>query len=257
MDEMLMIFPLFWATMIFRAVDRALHGGHVGRQDGVDDLLLILGVSGTFEHVNRPLKLGIAGHGGGPLIAGVGFVVVGEHGVSGASTARLARAASVSQGTLYKYFASRREMFAAALDEIFAQMEALFLNVTEPHPIDRIREEVRRHAELMKSGRSFVRAWMEFVAAGMHEGLGPEVAMVQVRAFSMLKGLVEQGKADGAIRPLVDSDRLVWQWQTVLWGENMSCLMGLPAFMDDGHSTALLNLVLDAADARLPAGVPR
>jgi AcrR family transcriptional regulator len=182
--------------------------------------------------------------------------VVAEHGVSGASTARLSRAARVSQGTLYQYFASRQEMFAAALDEIFTQMEALFFDVTEPHPIDRIREEVRRHAELMKTGRSFVCAWMEFVAAGTHEGLRPEVAKVQVRVFAMLKELVEQGKADGAIRPEIDSDRLVWQWQTVLWGENMSCLMGLPAFMDEGHSAALLDLILDAADTRLPGGRP-
>jgi AcrR family transcriptional regulator len=179
------------------------------------------------------------------------LAVVAEHGVRGASTARLAEAAGVSQGTLYLYFSSRQEMFAAAIDEIFAEMERLFEDCNEGNPIDCLRKEAKHHTELMKTGRSFVNAWVEFIAAGTQEGLRAEVARTQQRAFEMIKAYVEKGKAQGAIRTDCDSDRFVWQWQTVMWGENMSVLMDLPAFMDEGHSAALTELLVASIDARL------
>ena len=185
------------------------------------------------------------------------LTVVAEHGVRGASTARLAKVADVSQGTLYLYFKNRQEMFAAAIDEIFTQMEGLFQDCYETSPIDCLRKEAQHHTELMKTGHSFVNAWVEFIAAGTQEGLRAEVARTQQRAFDMIKAYVEQGKAQGAIRSDCDSDRFVWQWQTVMWGENMSVLMDLPAFMDEGHSTALSELLLRSVDARVLGGSDR
>ena len=41
--------------------------------------------------------------------------VVAEYGVPEATIARIAKAADVSEGTLYVYFASRKEMLLAAL----------------------------------------------------------------------------------------------------------------------------------------------
>jgi AcrR family transcriptional regulator len=177
--------------------------------------------------------------------------VVSEHGVPDTTTARIAKAAGVAEGTLYVHFASRDEMLIAALDEIFMQMLGLIDASTTADPLERLREIGRRHTELMRTERAgFAYSWMEFVAAGPQVGLREAIAETQKRAFRALRGIVEEGKAGGSIRGDLDSDRLVWEWLTVMWSENMAILMGLNEILDAGHSAALLDLILDHAAAR-------
>jgi hypothetical protein len=59
--------------------------------------------------------------------------------------------------------------------------------------------------------------------------------------------IVQEGQALGKIRPDLDAERLTWEWYTVVWAENMSCLMGLTEFIDDNHSEYLLELILKDA----------
>jgi hypothetical protein len=65
----------------------------------------------------------------------------------------------------------------------------------------------------------------------------------------MLK-IVERGQAEGAIRRDIDARRLTWQWYTVMWTENLSSLMGLNEYIDDGHSAYSIDLLIRDAAAR-------
>ena len=174
--------------------------------------------------------------------------VVAERGVPGATVSRIAEAAGVSEGTLYVYYPSREEMLIAALDSIFMQMSGLIESSTEADPVARLRDIGRRHSELMRTERGgFLLPWMEFIATGPVVGLREEVARTQRRAFSKMLAIVEEGQAEGKIRPDLDAERLTWEWYTVIWAENMSCLMGLTEFIDDYHSEYLLELILKDA----------
>ena len=174
--------------------------------------------------------------------------VVSEHGVPDATTARIAEAAGVSEGTLYVHFGSRNEMLIAALDQIFLGMLGLVEASTESDPVERLKDIARRHSALMSSPRGgFAYPWMEFIAAGPQIGLREAIAETQRRAFRVLRDIVEEGKAKGRIRTDVDSDKLTWCWLSFAWAENMGCLMGLDEFMEAKPSYSMLELTLDAA----------
>ena len=68
------------------------------------------------------------------------------------------------------------------------------------------------------------------------------------KAYSHLRQIIEDGKAKGTIRADVDPDRLAWGFYTVLWAENIACMMGMREYLDQGHAAHILGLIL--ADAR-------
>lgn len=181
------------------------------------------------------------------ILQGV-IAVVAEHGVLGATVARIAAAADVSEGTLYVHFASRNEMLVAALDSIFMQMSGLIESSPEADPVARLRDIAQRHSRLMRTERGgFLYPWVEFIAAGPLVGLREAVAQTQTRAFNKMLAIVEQGQAEGSIRQDISARRLTWEWYTVLWAENISCLMGLTEFIDDRHSEYLSDLIISDA----------
>jgi TetR/AcrR family fatty acid metabolism transcriptional regulator len=174
--------------------------------------------------------------------------VVAEHGVAGATVARIAAAAGVSEGTLYVYFASRDDMLMAALDRLFTLMADLIDAAPEGTAPDKLRDIARRHSLLMKTaGEGFTAPWIEFIAAGPNVGLREAIADTQTKAFSKMLRIVEQGQAEGTIRTDVDARRLTWQWYTVMWAENLSSLMGLNEYIDEGHSAYSVDLFLREA----------
>ncbi len=174
--------------------------------------------------------------------------VVSEYGVPGATTARIAKAAGVAEGTLYLYFGSRTGMLMAALDAILGQMLELVRASAEQDPVERLKDIARRHSDLMSTERGgFAVPWVEFIAAGPQVGLREAIAEIQKRAFEALRDIVEEGKAVGRIRADEDSDQLAWCWLSFAWAETMGCLMGLNEFLERRPSYQMLEAVLDAA----------
>jgi len=183
--------------------------------------------------------------------------VVAERGVAGVTVARIAAAAEVSEGTLYVYFSSREEMLLAALESLFTQMADLIDAAPDGPAPEMLRDIARRHSQMMKTaGDGFTAPWIEFIAAGSHVGLREAIAQTQTRAFAKMLNIVERGQAEGTIRDDVDARRLTWQWYTVMWAENLSSLMGLGEYIDDGHSTYSLDLMLREASADAPIASP-
>ena len=171
--------------------------------------------------------------------------VVAEYGVAGATVSRIAATAGVSEGTLYVYFASREEMLTAALGRLFEQMAELIDGTPDGDVADMLHDIARRHSGMMKDRQeSFTSPWIEFIAAGNHAGLREAIAQTQTRAFAKMLKIFERGQAEGTIRRDVDARRLTWQWYTVMWAENLSSLMGLNEYIDDGHSAYSLDLML-------------
>ena len=174
--------------------------------------------------------------------------VVSQHGVPETTTARIAEAAGVAEGTLYLHFENRTAMLVAALDAILAQMLELVQASTEEDPVERLKDIARRHSDLMCTEQGgFAVPWLEFIAAGPQVGLREAVADIQTQAFEALRDIVEEGKATGGIRSDQDSDQLAWCWLSFAWAETMGCLMGLNEFLERRPSYQMLEAVLDAA----------
>jgi len=175
--------------------------------------------------------------------------VVSEYGVPGATTARIAKAAGVAEGTLYLYFGSRTGMLLAALDAILGQMLELVSASAERDPVERLKDIAKRHSDLMCTERGgFAVPWVEFIAAGPQVGLREAIAEIQRRAFEALRDVIDEGKAAGRIRAEEDSDQLAWCWLSFAWAETIGCLMGLNEFLERRPSYQMLEAVLDAAE---------
>jgi TetR/AcrR family transcriptional regulator, fatty acid metabolism regulator protein len=176
--------------------------------------------------------------------------VVAEFGVPEATIARIARAADVSEGTLYVYFASRKEMLLAALESILSEMYQLIDSTDGPDALARLRNIEEAHSKQMSAERGLLAyPWFEFIAAGPQIGIRDAVADTHKSAYRHLKRIIEDGKARGTIRADIDADRLAWGFYTVLWAENIACMMGLREYLDDGHAAHIMSLVLNDAAA--------
>ena len=174
--------------------------------------------------------------------------VVAEYGVPEATIARIAKAAEVSEGTLYVYFTSRKEMLLAALESILAEMYQLIDGTEGADAMSRLRKIGAAHSEQMRAERGLMAyPWFEFIAAGPQIGIRDAVADTHKAAYQRLRKIIEDGKIKGSIRADCDADRLAWGFYTVLWAENIACMMGLTEYLDDGHSAHILNLILSDA----------
>ena len=177
--------------------------------------------------------------------------VVSEHGIPEATTSRIAEAAGVGPGTLYRYFGSREEMLRAALDSVYEQIMRPWHEVSELDPLKRIREVGRRHSRIMASEEGgFAVPWVQFIAGASEVGLRDAVAETQRRAYQVVLQVFEEAKGQGLIRADADTFELTYQFLVYAWGENMCVLMGLTEFLGEQRSMKILEHFLDEAAAK-------
>jgi AcrR family transcriptional regulator len=186
----------------------------------------------------------------GRIIAAV-VRVVSEHGIPEATTSRIAEAAGVGPGTLYRYFGSREEMLTAALEAVYKQIMRPWYEAADLDPLERIREVGRRHSRIMASEEGgFAVPWVQFIAGASEVGLRDAVAETQRRAYRVVQSVFEEAQAQGSIRADADPVELTYQFLVYAWGENMCVLMGLSEFLGEGRSLKILERFLDQAAAK-------
>lgn len=173
--------------------------------------------------------------------------VVARHGVGGATTSRIAAAAGISAAALYKYFDSRDELLMAALDLLFDRIEAAVVKASdETNVLDRLRTIGRIHSNLIISDQTtFIYPLFEFLASSRESGLREAQGTRQLAVIQALAAVVEEGKAQGSIKPDVDSEQVAWDIHAVYWAEDISHLMGLDQFVSAGRSSTILNNILN------------
>jgi AcrR family transcriptional regulator len=177
--------------------------------------------------------------------------VVSEHGIPEATTSRIAEAAGVSPGTLYRYFGSREEMLTAALDAVYEQIMRPWYEAIDLDPLERIREVGRQHSRIMASEEGgFAVPWVQFIAGASEVGLRDAVAETQRRAYHVVQSVFEEAQAEGSIRADADPVELTYQFLVYAWGENMCVLMGLGEFLGEERSLKVLERFLDQAAAK-------
>jgi AcrR family transcriptional regulator len=177
--------------------------------------------------------------------------VVAEHGIPEATTSRIAEAAGVGPGTLYRYFGSREEMLTAALEAVYERIMEPWIDASALEPLERIREVGRRHSRIMASEEGgFAVPWVQFIAGASEVGLRDAVAETQRRAYRVVQQVFEEAQALGSIRADIDPFALTYQFLVYAWGENMCVLMGLNEFLGEDRSMKILEHFLDEAATR-------
>jgi AcrR family transcriptional regulator len=181
--------------------------------------------------------------------------LVHEHGVEGTTTARIARTAGVTEPTLYQYFGSRREMLLAALDLVFERAAEGVESSHEADAVERLRTIGEYHTRETKAkALRFVDPMFEFVVAPAAEGLRDRVRSGNQEIHALLAGIVEEGKAQGRIRPDVESARVAWRIMGFYWFEDVSTIMDLGEVVSDGVSKEMFDGILADITAPHAAG---
>jgi AcrR family transcriptional regulator len=179
--------------------------------------------------------------------------LVHEHGVDGTTTARIARGAGVTEPTLYQYFGSRRDMLLAALDVVFERATEAVESSHEGDVVERLRKIGEYHTRETKAKRlRFVNPMFEFVVAHPEEGLRDAVRTGNLAIVDSLAAIVEEGKAQGSVRPDADSKRIAWRVMGFYWFEDVSSLMDLGEVVSEGVSRDMFDAIL--ADITVASG---
>ena len=166
--------------------------------------------------------------------------MVAEHGVAGATMARIAASCGVTQAAIYTHFKSRRELFVAAIDLLY---EKPFARVAAKTHLD-ARQRIRKISEeKYLQNVEHESPLLEFMLAPKEEGLREVVAARQVAVADALESLVWQGKQEGTVRAEVDPGQAAWQLISWGWTDDITCLMGLRQRWESLHS---LDLILES-----------
>jgi hypothetical protein len=97
-----------------------------------------------------------------------------------------------------------------------------------------------------------VRYITELAVAPPDMGLREHVRDQQLKEVEHIFEIVEEGKAQGCIRPDVDSRDTAWRIQTVHWLEAMARLHGLEDYVMSGFSTGIVQSILGSIAATPP-----
>jgi AcrR family transcriptional regulator len=175
------------------------------------------------------------------LIVDVTIDLVGEYGVEGTTTARIAAKAGVSEKTLYSHFASRRDILLAALDVVFERARDDLRHLEGANVLEHLRSAARRHGA---RGKDFVYPLFEFFAASPTAGLREELRTRHQASIDIVTGMIDEGKAQGLIRPDVDSELVAWEVFGVYWAEDVAFMIGFDEFSASRRPVIMMERIL-------------
>ena len=175
------------------------------------------------------------------LIVDMTIGLVGEHGVEGTSTARIASAAGVSEKTLYSHFASRKDILLAALDVVFERARDDLRPLEGANVLEHLRAAARRHGT---RGKDFVYPLFEFFVAPPSAGLREEVRGRHQASIDIVTGMIDEGKTQGLIRPDVDSELAAWEFFGVYWAEDVAFMIGFDEFSASRRPVIMMERII-------------
>ena len=171
--------------------------------------------------------------------------LVAKNGVQSTTTSRIAAAAGVSEATLYRHFASRREMLLAAMDLVYERVFKVIHSAENGNALERLRAIGRYHAGIIADHtEGFVYPLFEFIAAPPECGLREPLAERQRAAIGSISAILEEGKDQGLVRRDVDSAQIAWELVAVYWAQDVSYLMGLDEYADVTRGQEMLERIL-------------
>jgi AcrR family transcriptional regulator len=182
-------------------------------------------------------------------IVQIALRLIGERGIKGTTLEDIASAAGVTRAALYAHFSGKREIMLAALDVLFAKIEAIHKSVDNPNALERLEEICLLHTRLLGSQREgFVFPLFEFMAAPIEEGLREELRARHLVLVDDIARIVREGQAQGTIDGDADPYQTAWLITSRSWTEDVATLIGAtgPEEWTQQRSKRMLALILQS-----------
>lgn len=185
-------------------------------------------------------------------IVEVALGVVDKYGLHGATMARVARGAGVTQAALYTHFKNREQILLAVLDTIYEEIFRIQEGARNKPVIEGLREATNVYSRFVGGRRTGGHAYLllEFVTGSREHGLREALGRHQLAATRQLADIIEEGKDRGDIPEHVDSEQLAWMVTGWSWALDVAQLMGLRSSWHPNVSVELLDRILDGIDGR-------
>jgi AcrR family transcriptional regulator len=129
--------------------------------------------------------------------------IFARSGFHAASVDDIVREARVARGTFYLYFPSKRELFAALIDQLVGDLERgirrIDLGPGAPAPIEQLERNVLWLLSLPQARPEMLQVLL-WEAVGLDEGLDRKLQSFHQRMFALMQGALELGIEMGLVR---------------------------------------------------------
>jgi len=131
----------------------------------------------------------------------------------GTTTAEIARAAGVSEPILYRHFASKRELYLAALDHVWtkakAQWEAVLLG--SPSVDVGLADIGRAHFSVRDCKFQLAELWVQALGEAAEDGeLRTHLRRHMREVHDFVADTIRRGQAEGSLHPDRDAEAEAW-----------------------------------------------
>lgn len=139
--------------------------------------------------------------------------LMSDHGVSGATTARIAAEVGVSEPTLYRHFKNKQEILLAALDVIAVRL--MFFSASAAANATNVIERIR-----LMSGAIYdfgianpeeTRVLWEAISATRDDEMRASLRTKLTLMLRLIEGVIAEGVAHGEIRDDIDIPLTAWE----------------------------------------------
>jgi AcrR family transcriptional regulator len=171
--------------------------------------------------------------------------VFSEGSYHGTTTAEIARAAGISEPILYRHFASKRELYLAALDHVWGKTRASWEQAVAANPDVRNAFEAmgRAHVTVRDCKFQMAELWVQALGEAAED---PELRkhlrrqMREVHDF--IAALITRGQEEGVLHPDRNADAEAWSF---LAGGMLGMVGRRVGLLDDREVSAIRAARLD------------
>ncbi|HEY5527236.1 MAG TPA: TetR/AcrR family transcriptional regulator [Candidatus Anoxymicrobiaceae bacterium] len=139
--------------------------------------------------------------------------LMSDHGVSGATTARIAADVGVSEPTLYRHFKNKQEILLSALDVIAVRL--MFFSASAASDANDVVERVRLMSGAIYdfgiSNPEETRVLWEAISATRDEEMRESLRTKFTLMLKLVEGVLAEGISQGEIREDIDVSLTAWE----------------------------------------------